>query len=267
MPASLKTPEPPAVPESPAWSSAELATDPHARADKADRVRSMFSAIAPAYDLNNRLHSMWRDQAWRRHAVRAAELRQGDRVLDVACGTGDLTELFARDARTSVVVGGDFTPRMLDLARDKQRRLAEGARAKITYADADAMALAFDDGSFDVVSIAFGLRNVQDPERALSEFFRVLRPGGRLVVLEFDRPTNRVFAAFNDLYCARIMPVTATLISGDRSGAYRYLPKSVGTFLTAAQLRERMERAGFVSARSRALTLGICACTVAAKPG
>ena len=266
VPAASDPATPAARPQAPAWTDAELASNPHARADKADRVRSMFAAIAPRYDLNNRLHSLWRDQAWRRAAVRMADLRPGDRVLDVACGTGDLTVLFARDERTSEVVGGDFTPRMLDLARDKQHRLPASARAKVSYADADATALDFADASFDVVSIAFGLRNVQDPARAVGEFFRVRRPGGRVVVLEFDRPGNPVFRAFNDLYCARLMPVTATLISGDRSGAYKYLPKSVSTFLTAGQLRDMMVRAGFDTPRSKTMTLGICACTVATRP-
>ena len=241
----------------PAWRPEELRGDPHANADKPQKVRDMFAAIAGSYDLNNRLHSLWRDQAWRREAVRTAEISPGDEVLDCACGTGDLTQAFA-ETEASRVVGLDFTPEMLEIARDKREVLTHAG--KIEYVEGDAQRLAFDDGSFDVVSIAFGIRNVQNPEQALAEFWRVLRPGGRLIVLEFGRPTLRPLRAFNDVYCGRIMPRTATLISRDRSGAYRYLPKSVSTFLTAPEMRRAMARAGFSGVRSRAMTLGICVC-------
>jgi demethylmenaquinone methyltransferase/2-methoxy-6-polyprenyl-1,4-benzoquinol methylase len=216
----------------PAWVDAELA-DPHASAEKAVKVRSMFSAIAGSYDLNNRVHSLWLDQAWRRRAVRTAAVRPGDAVLDVACGTGDLSQAFAATAATKVV-GLDFTPAMLDHARRKQRDLARAQAEKLTYVDGDAQALPFADGSFDVVSIAFGIRNVQSPERALRWL--------------------------NDLYCGWVMPRTATLISGDRSGAYRYLPASVGTFMPRAAMRQAVERAGFSQVRDAGLTLGICVC-------
>ena len=242
----------------PAWVDAELA-DPHASAEKATKVRSMFSAIAGSYDLNNRVHSLWLDQSWRRRAVRTAAVRPGDAVLDVACGTGDLSQAFAATA-ASKVVGLDFTPAMLDHARRKQRDLARAQADKLSYVDGDAQALPFADGSFDVVSIAFGIRNVQSPERALAEFHRVLRPGGRLVVLEFDRPAFAPVRWLNDLYCGWVMPRTATLISGDRSGAYRYLPASVGTFMTRAAMRQAIERAGFAQGRDVGLTLGICVC-------
>jgi demethylmenaquinone methyltransferase/2-methoxy-6-polyprenyl-1,4-benzoquinol methylase len=242
----------------PAWVDAELA-DPHASAEKATKVRSMFSAIAGSYDLNNRVHSLWLDQAWRRRAVKTAAVRPGDAVLDVACGTGDLSQAFAATA-ASKVVGLDFTPAMLDHARRKQRELARAQAEKLTYVDGDAQSLPFADGSFEVVSIAFGIRNVQSPERALAEFRRVLRPGGRLVVLEFDRPAFAPVRWLNDLYCGWVMPRTATLISGDRSGAYRYLPASVGTFRSRGAMRQAIERAGFTQVRDAGLTLGICVC-------
>jgi demethylmenaquinone methyltransferase/2-methoxy-6-polyprenyl-1,4-benzoquinol methylase len=243
----------------PAWNDAELA-DPHRHAEKAVKVRGMFSAIAGSYDLNNRVHSLWRDQAWRRYAVRTAGVRPGDHVLDVACGTGDLTELFAKSAAAQVV-GGDFTPAMLDVARTKQPvNLTAEQAAKVSYVDADAMSLAFPDASFDVVSIAFGIRNVTAPAKAVAEFARVLKPGGRLVILEFERPRFAPVRWFNDFYCGWIMPRTATLLSGDRSGAYKYLPKSVGTFMTREQLSDVMRASGFKDVTSVGLTLGICVC-------
>ena len=248
----------------PAWTSDDLAQSPHTRNDKPERVRSMFAAIARSYDLNNRLHSFWRDQAWRRTAVRMAAVKPGDRVLDCACGTGDLTMAFARSPAERVV-GSDFTQEMLDIACFKQPRLAKHAD-KVSYEQGDATALAHPDGSFDIVSIAFGIRNVSDPAAALAEFFRVLKPGGRLVVLEFDEPRFAPIRWASNLFTKRIMPLTATLIARDRSGAYRYLPKSVETFLDRDQLAERVRGAGFDAISQNPMTFGVCVCTRAVKP-
>jgi demethylmenaquinone methyltransferase/2-methoxy-6-polyprenyl-1,4-benzoquinol methylase len=246
-----------------AWSSADLA-DPHHHPSKAAKVRRMFAAIAPSYDLNNRVHSLWRDQAWRRRAVREARVQAGDAVLDVACGTGDLTEAFARSP-ASRIVGLDFTREMLDIAERKRERLAADRRDRITYMQGDAQALPFDDASFDVVSIAFGIRNVERPETAIAEFARVLRPGGRVVILEFDRPAFGPMRWFCDVYCARLMPWSATLLSRDRSGAYRYLPRSVGSFMSRRAMLATLTEAGFGQSRAMSLTLGICACYVGEK--
>lgn len=253
----------PSTPKPVAWSDAELATNPHAHAEKAGKVRGMFGAIAGHYDLNNRLHSFGRDQAWRKFAVRRADLKPTDRVLDVACGTGDLTKAFAdalermgrkKEGAEAPVVGLDFTPEMLDVARErKMTPLTE-------YIEGDAMDLPFADGSFDVVSIAFGIRNVSRPEVALGEFRRVLRPGGRLIVLEFGKPGFAPIRWGNDFYCNVIMPRTATLISRDKSGAYKYLPRSVETFLTKDQMIERMTAAGFEGVEAKGLTFGVCVC-------
>lgn len=218
----------------------------------------MFAAIAPSYDLNNRLHSMWRDQAWRRAAVSAAGAREGDTVLDVACGTGDLTQAFALRSRASRVIGLDFTPEMLEVARQKRSKLAEPIASRIEYLQGDAQALPMDNSSVDIVSIAFGIRNVADPARVIAEFARVLRPGGRLVILEFAQPTVAPLRWFNNLYCARIMPRTATMISGDRSGAYKYLPKSVGTFMVPEAMCDLLKRHSFQSVAMRRMSFGIC---------
>lgn len=256
-------PTPAPSPSASPWTGPELA-NPHASTEKSTKVRGMFAAIAKSYDLNNRLHSLWRDQAWRRAAVRAAGVRKGDSVLDVACGTGDLTQAFAAtEARK--VVGLDFTPEMLDIARGKMLRRPTTEASKLRYVEGDAMALPFEDGSFDVVSIAFGIRNVARPEKAFAEFFRVLRPGGRLIVLEFDKPRNPILRWIDAVYCQRIMPRTATLISGDTSGAYRYLPASVETFLTREQLESLIRESGFATVSSRPLSMGICVCYRAQK--
>ncbi|HYF14379.1 MAG TPA: bifunctional demethylmenaquinone methyltransferase/2-methoxy-6-polyprenyl-1,4-benzoquinol methylase UbiE [Phycisphaerales bacterium] len=240
----------------PSWTDSDLRSNPHAAPDKASRVRSMFAAIARSYDLNNRLHSLGTDVRWRRKAVELADVNAGDRVLDVACGTGDLTQEFARTAAADVV-GLDFTREMLDIAGQKRTRLAEELKRKVSYVEGDAQRLPFADATFHVVSIAFGIRNILEPDVALREFARVLRPGGRLIVLEFDRPTNPLVRGLNHLYCARVMPLTATLLSGDKSGAYKYLPRSVETFLSRDVFIAKMNAAGFQSAVTWPLTMGI----------
>ncbi len=250
----------PAHPES-GWTDADLAAGPHADARKAAKVRAMFAAIAGRYDLNNRLHSFGRDQAWRRRAVRDARVRPGDTVLDMACGTGDLTLLLARTTEAARVVGGDFTPEMLDVARVKN------THPKVEYAHADAMNLSFADSEFDALTIAFGIRNVTDPAAALAEFHRVLKPGGRLVILEFATPKSRLVRAGNNFYTKRVMPLTAGIIAGDRTGAYRYLPRSIETFLQPPAMMEAMCEAGFTDVAATPMTFGVCVCYRGVRPG
>ena len=246
-----------------AWDQKDLQRNPHEAEDKPSRVRRMFEAIAPAYDLNNRLHSFWRDQAWRKKAVCLASVRPEDDVLDVACGTGDLTEALAKAGPKSIV-GLDYTPGMLEIARDKLQKRRDNL--DISYVQGDATRLECDDESKDVITIAFGIRNVGDPDRAFAEFFRVLRPKGRLVVLEFSEPSFAPARWGSRLWTHHIMPRTATWISGDKSGAYRYLPRSVDTFINPEQICAGIERANFKEVRSNALDFGICTTFFARKP-
>lgn len=241
-----------------AWSASDLAGDPHQAADKAIRVQRMFGAIAHRYDLNNRIHSLGRDQSWRRKAVWLCGVRPTDHVLDAACGTGDLAEAFAAAGAASVV-GVDFTVEMLKIARRKAARTRRPpGTTNPRYTLADVTRLPFADASFDIVSIAFGIRNVAEPDRVLGEFHRMLRPAGRLIILEFSQPTNRLLRAVNGVYCEHIMPFTAALIAGDRCGAYRYLPKSIAAFADREQLLAMMLDAGFVSITQHPMTFGVC---------
>lgn len=243
---------------SPAWDKASL-RNPHAVADKRRRVQRMFAAIAPSYDLNNRLHTLWMDQAWRRKAVQLASLKPGDAVVDVACGTGDLTLKFAKALRglagAGRAMGVDFTFEMLPLAAAKGQAANGGT---VRWVNGDAQALPLPDGCCDVVSIAFGIRNVADPLLALREFHRVLRPGGRVMVLEFSLPTNRVLREMYNLYFRKVLPFTATLISGDKSGAYKYLPESVNTFIGREQMIGMISAAGFEQTEQHPMTFGVC---------
>ena len=248
--------------QSPAWTSEDLQKDPHDHSQKSPRVREMFNAIAPAYDLNNTLHSFGRDRAWRKRTVSMCSVGSDSEVLDVACGTGALSEAFL-EAGAARVVGLDYTPGMLDIAREKATRAQLGS--SLEYVQGDAMDLPFEDSSFDVLSIAFGIRNVVDPSRAFAEFSRVLRPGGRLVVLEFAEPKNPLLRWGNAFYTRHIMPRTASLIAKDTSGAYKYLPKSIETFLTPSELREKIEAENFVMDQQVTMTFGVCVASLAVR--
>jgi demethylmenaquinone methyltransferase / 2-methoxy-6-polyprenyl-1,4-benzoquinol methylase len=273
----------------PAWDDRLLA-NPHAVADKRGRVQRMFAAIAPSYDLNNRLHSLGMDQYWRRKAVRLSQLHPGDQVVDVACGTGDLACKFAeRLIRLAPATDGwpapgrvcgiDFTFEMLPLARRKWLRgpvvyeyaHEEAAHARvskaISWVNGDAQAIPLPGTCADIVSIAFGIRNVADPAAAIREFHRVLRPGGRLIILEFSLPTNPILRGLYNFYFRKILPRTATLISGDTTGAYKYLPESVNTFISREQMMQMMRDAGFAAVEQFPMTFGVCVCYRAVKQG
>jgi len=239
------------------WDESLLA-NPHAAVDKRTRVQRMFAAIASSYDLNNRLHSLWMDQRWRRIAVDLAGVRPTDVVVDVACGTGDLAIAFAR-ANPRCVIGIDFTYEMLPIARAKINNQKPNLKNP-HLVNGDALSLPLADGSADVVGIAFGIRNMTEPAAALREARRILRPGGRLVILEFSLPSNRLMRRLYNIYFRHILPRTATWISGDRSGAYRYLPQSVSTFSDRQQILRMMRDAGFEAVEPFPLSFGVCVC-------
>ena len=205
-----------------------------------DAVRSMFDRIAPVYDAMNRLMTGGLDLRWRRLTA-AAAVSRGDRVLDAACGTGDLA-LADLAAGAAEVVGVDFAPRMLDRARAKSDA--------VEWVRGDLLALPFADASFDAATIGFGLRNVADLEAGVRELRRVLRPGGRLAVLEITRPRG-VLRPFFSLWFDRLVPAAGKLVPG--GGAYAYLPASVRRFPGAEELAAVLERAGFADVRFRLL--------------
>jgi demethylmenaquinone methyltransferase/2-methoxy-6-polyprenyl-1,4-benzoquinol methylase len=208
-------------------------------------VRTMFDRISPVYDAMNRTMTLGLDRRWRRSAAEAV-VRYGDRVLDACCGTGDLA-IAAREAGGSVT-GLDFSPRMLERARAKSR--------EIEWVQGDLLALPFDDAAFDAATVGFGVRNLDDLERGLAELRRVLRPGGRLAILEITQPRG-VLAPFYRLWFDRLVPLLGRVLPG--GSAYTYLPASVRRFPGPEDLGALLREAGFEDVRWRRYAGGIVA--------
>jgi len=215
----------------------------------ADGVQRMFDRIAPVYDAMNRVMTAGLDRRWRRVTVEQV-VRNGDRVLDACCGTGDLA--IAARARGADVVGLDFSEAMLERAGAKS--------TEIEWVRGDVLALPFDDASFDAVTVGFGVRNVDDLDAGLRELRRVLRPAGRLGILEITRPRG-VVAPFYRLWFDRVVPLLGKVLPG--GAAYTYLPASVRRFPGPEELAALLERSGFAAVRFRLFAGGIVALHVA----
>ena len=231
-------------------------------AEQRAAIQRMFSAIAPRYDLLNRLLSAGRDRVWRREAIRATGLPSGGRLLDVCTGTADMALEAARQFPAATIAGVDFSAPMIDLGRKKVAGAHVADRVHLSVAPAEA--LPFGDQAFDGATVAFGLRNVPERRRALAEMHRILRPGGRAVILEFTTPPGRLFRGLYLWYFHRVLPVIGGFVSGHRS-AYSYLPASVAEFPTPRELSAWMEEAGFRGVTYRLLTGGIVAIHVGVK--
>ncbi|HTI35886.1 MAG TPA: bifunctional demethylmenaquinone methyltransferase/2-methoxy-6-polyprenyl-1,4-benzoquinol methylase UbiE [Miltoncostaea sp.] len=218
----------------------------------AGEVRAMFDRIAPRYDLLNRAMTAGLDGRWRRTAAALADVAAGDRALDVCTGTGDLAFALAdRVTPSGEVVGVDFAERMLDRARAK----AEG-RPGLRFEAADALDLPFADDAFDAATVAFGIRNVDDLDRGIAEMARVVRPGGRVVILEITTPER--MRGFYELWFDRVVPHLGKVLGRD-GAAYAYLPASVRRFPPPPELAARMAAAGLRDIRWRPLAFGIVA--------
>ncbi|HYC60874.1 MAG TPA: bifunctional demethylmenaquinone methyltransferase/2-methoxy-6-polyprenyl-1,4-benzoquinol methylase UbiE [Thermoanaerobaculia bacterium] len=215
-----------------------------------NRIRSMFASISTRYDRANTILSGGIHHLWRRKAVRWSGAKDGDRVLDCATGTGDLAIAFQKAVRPSGrVIGTDFVPEMLGVAREKAPDIA--------FEVADVTRLPYGDGSFDVASISFGIRNVNDPRKGLAEMTRALRSGGRLIVLEFGQPRSRIVRALYDFYRVRVMPKLGGAVTGEQD-AYEYLERSAGHFPCGEEFVALMREAGeFSSIDVVPLTFGI----------
>ncbi|MBI2833164.1 MAG: ubiquinone/menaquinone biosynthesis methyltransferase [Acidobacteria bacterium] len=224
------------------------------REGKRRLTRRVFATIADRYDLITVLLSYGRDRHWKNHLVQRAEIRDSERVLDLACGTGDLT--LAAATRGARVVGLDITPRMIQLARRKPDA------AGVPFLVGDMTALPFGDASFDVVTTGYGLRNVPALDSALGEIYRVLRPGGRFLSLDFDRPRNPLVRFAYLAYLTVVGSALGWVLHGDPD-MYRYIPETIRRYPGSAAVVELMRRVGFAEARHTPVLLGLMAIHVA----
>ena len=221
---------------------------------KKEEVREMFDNIAPKYDLLNHTLSMSIDRVWRRRVVNEVRRTKPRRILDVATGTGALAIAMARRIRDVQVLGVDLSEQMLAVAHRKVE--ARGLDNRIVLDRGDAEHLAVADASVDVATVAFGVRNFGDLAAGLRELARTIKPGGKVVILEFSRPRNRAFRALYEFYSYKILPRIGGLVSRDKQ-AYEYLPASVGEFPAPEVFLEMMAQAGFGKCRARSQSFGI----------
>ena len=226
------------------------------RVDKSgDRVRDMFAQIAGKYDLMNHLLSLNVDRLWRAATVRRVPAQGSWPILDLCTGTGDLAFAYGKATRGNVpIVGADFCPEMLQIARQKQ---AQRCVQNMEFIEANAMHLPFEDDHFQIVSVAFGLRNIEDTNRGLAEIVRVCRPGGRVAVLEFSQPLRQPLKGLYSFYFRQILPRVGQWLARNDQSAYEYLPSSVGQFPCGPELVRHMEAVGLRDVDFVPMTFGI----------
>lgn len=230
--------------------------------EKGEKIQQMFGTIAPRYDFLNRMLSFGIDRRWRKKAVKLMKYRDGARILDVATGTGDVALEIARSTPASVkITGADFCKEMVDLG---QIKVAQSPYAdRIDFRVAPCEDLPFPDNTFDSISIAFGIRNVVDRKLGLAEMWRVLRPGGRMIILEFSTPRSQVFRQIYYFYFRQLLPMIGGLFS--KYNAYKYLPDSVLEFPSHEEFSQMMVEAGFHDIHIHELTFGIASIYAAEK--
>lgn len=221
---------------------------------KKEQVAMMFDTIAPEYDRLDHILSLNIDRSWRRKVARKVRTLHPEKILDVASGTGDLAVAMAKRMPGARITGGDISEGMLAIGRLKAHKKRVDDRIEFIVADAEL--LPFPDGSFDVATAAFGVRNFQDVPQGLSEMCRVLRPGGEVFILEFSMPQGKIFGPLYRFYFRRILPLIGGMVSKDYS-AYRYLPASVAEFPDRDAFLRLMEEAGFEGCSAARLTRGV----------
>jgi demethylmenaquinone methyltransferase/2-methoxy-6-polyprenyl-1,4-benzoquinol methylase len=232
--------------------------------DKAERVAGVFHSVASKYDLMNDLMSGGVHRLWKRFTIEVSGVRPGHKVLDIAGGTGDLAYKFSKlVGDTGQVVLSDINSSMLNVGRD--RLIDRGVNSNVQYAQIDAQFLPFADDTFDCVTIAFGLRNVTDKDLALRSILRVLKAGGRLLVLEFSKPQNSLLEKVYDQYSFRLLPLMGKLITND-ADSYRYLAESIRMHPDQETLKSMMSEAGFTNTEFYNMTGGVVALHKGIKP-
>jgi len=244
--------------------------DPHQIADKKQRVQTMFTQVSRSYDLVNHVLSLNMDRGWRRKAVGLAQIEPGQKILDVCCGSGDMALAFAAaEPKLQEITGVDFVEPMLEIARRKgQDFLANGGSGGPEFqwlcCDAENISI-LPDEHYDRVSCVFGVRNLQTPQSGLNEMYRLLKPGGKVIILEFDLPRQPVIRWLYQSYFRLVLPVIGSLLSRDRTGAYHYLPESVCRFHTREHLEKGLSQAGFSDVSITDISFGTVLVFVACK--
>lgn len=229
------------------------------------RVRRMFGEIAGKYDFLNHLLSLNVDRYWRWRTVRTVAPKRGDRILDVCTGTGDLALAYHKATKGEAeIVGADFCHEMLAIGHQKGMKARAGDR--LTFIEADTQSLPFPSDRFNIVTVAFGLRNVADTDAGLAEMTRVCSPGGHVAVLEFSSPQWQPFKGIYSWYFRNVLPRIGQMLARNAESAYSYLPESVGEFPQGEALAERMRRTGLTEVSYRPLTLGVATLYVGKKP-
>ena len=223
---------------------------------KKEQVEQMFDNIAPTYDKLNHIMSLNIDRMWRRRVVRIIRRAEAERILDVATGTGDLAIAMAKRCKQAHILGVDLSEEMLAVARTKIAKQCLGERIAVEKGDAEQLRMVAD-SSVDAVTVAFGVRNFENLPKGLTEMLRVLKPGGKLVILELSIPRNPIIRWGYKLYFLKIIPAIGGCVSGNRS-AYEYLPSSVLRFPAPEKFMEMMQEAGFEQVRKKSFTMGIC---------
>jgi demethylmenaquinone methyltransferase/2-methoxy-6-polyprenyl-1,4-benzoquinol methylase len=249
-------------------------------------IQTIFTSIAKRYDLLNSLLSLSLDRSWRKFAVKVSQLKANDRVLDVCTGTGELAlayfKALSKGGRRKAkgenniddvgnvgnffpqVIGTDFCAKMLEVGRQKLKKQGI-SEAQVRLTEADTLNLPFSDNSFDVVAVGFGIRNVSDLKGGILEMARVAAPGGRVVILEFTQPPNRLFRSLYYIYFTKLLPVIGKVISGDKYEAYSYLPESVLSFPDIYGLKKIMGECGLTDVKIYLKTFGIVSIHVGRK--
>lgn len=232
--------------------------------EKAERVAEVFHSVAAKYDVMNDLMSGGVHRLWKRFTIEASGVRAGHKVLDIAGGTGDLSYQFAKlVGANGQVILADINASMLGVGRD--RLTDRGIAGNINFAQCDAQFLPFPDNTFDCITIAFGLRNVTDKDMALRSMQRVLKPGGRLLVLEFSKPQSEILSKIYDTYSFKVLPFMGKLVTNDAE-SYRYLAESIRMHPDQQTLKDMMDNAGFVRTEFHNMTGGIVALHKGIKP-
>lgn len=229
---------------------------------KGEQIEQMFDNIAPAYDRLNHTLSMGIDKSWRRKAINWLKPFRPRRIMDAATGTGDFAILACRKLMPEQLIGTDISEGMMNVGKEKVKK--EGLANKITFAREDSTSLSFADGSFDAITVAFGIRNFENLDKGLSEMHRVLDTNGHLVILELTTPEYFPMKQLYTIYSKMVIPTIGRLISKDRS-AYNYLPQSIKAFPQGETMKKIIEQAGFSKVQFKRLTFGICTLYTATK--